>query len=111
MKAPTVQVHAYLDAESKLEFEAYAEALGLEAGTLLRLLLVREDRRRCLNPPGVTRRIGPERTKVTARCGVELALRFAEHASRRGHNRSDAARELVLAELEERWLERCLGEG
>ncbi|MBF0306869.1 MAG: hypothetical protein HQL41_14590 [Alphaproteobacteria bacterium] len=112
------QIHAYLEKECKLAFEAYARHVGVEAGTLLRLLIARELRRRRLPQLVATarlrkpaRRIGgmTERKKVTAHYGEDTSgARFASHAGESGTTKTAAARLLVDIELRERWLEKCL---
>lgn len=116
------QVNAYIDTAGKLAFEAYAQSVGLEAGTLLRLLIAREMRRRCLadlaaRGEAPTARRQPHgqavRDKVTAHYGRKgnnggTATDFANYAKACGTNKAAAARFLLDRELSEQWLGRCL---
>ena len=113
------QLHAYVRAERKRAFEAYASSCLIDAGTLLRLLICRELRRNSLEqggtveiPPGPPAG-GKNRPKITAHFRLsnehrKAAEAFERLAERVGHDRTNLARVLLERELTEKWLARCL---
>lgn len=116
------QITIRLPAASKAEFEAYAACMGLKASELVKLLIVRERRRRRLaslsqsgevvkrvrRPKGAYERLPSITAHVSS---LEDQSAFDAYARQCGLNRDSAGAWLLEAELSERWLERVLSAG
>lgn len=109
-KAEKLAVHAYVQATSRLEFEAYLKEIGLTSGSaLLTLLILREIELRLLGPSSANSLGQCARSKkVSAYILSEHAERFRELTVALGRSKSDCAAELIERELKERWLRAAL---
>lgn len=103
------QIIGYLTEADRIRFQAYAQALGLDASALANLLIIRELRLARLS--GLAQHFDQEapiasRTKVTAHLPVAATkAAFAALAAKARMKPTRAAAVLFRAELEERWLE------
>lgn len=102
------QIVGYVTADEAAAFATYAEAMGIDVSALANLLLRREIKLGRLG--GMSAPIVEHRSvKITAHFKGDIAkARFTEHASQFSLRPGPAAARLFRAELEERWLERCL---
>lgn len=104
------QIVGYVTDEEARAFAAYAESLGIDVSALANLLIRREmklGRLRQMQPPPTEERT----VKITAHLKSEaVKANFTDHASRHGLRAGPGATRLFRAELEERWLEACLGD-
>ena len=109
-KAEKLAVHAYVQANCHLRFEAYRKEVGLtSASALLTLLILREIELRLLQPSaGLAATQEARSSKVSAYVLAEHAERFRSHVDALGRSNSDCAAELIERELDERWLKAVL---
>ena len=109
-KAEKLAVHAYVQANCHLRFEAYRNEVGLTSGSaLLTLLIMREIELRLLKPGvGFTTTQEARSSKVSAYILADHAERFRAHVDALGRSNSDCAAELIERELDERWLKAAL---
>lgn len=107
-----VTLGGWLTQAQGIEFESYAAEIGLDLAALATILVVRElnhDRLAALiaqghaHPPIKDRRVSA-RTRQ-----AEIKLRFADHARKHRLSPDAAASAVFRAELNERWLGKCLG--
>ena len=113
------QITARLRPEVKKQFEQYAEALGLDASELAKLLIVRERHQKRLaklkdatkadlklrRPIGDGERL----PTITAHLSsVKEVEEFDAYVTKCGFSRSAAGSYLFEAEVRERWLERAM---
>ena len=111
---PMRQITAYLDESERLALADYARQFGLDGSGIANLLLIRELRvARLLS----TKRHKPPskplsgRKKVTAHQPDDsVFLAFKEHAALCDLTTSAALASIIRAELDERWLDKVLGE-
>jgi hypothetical protein len=102
------QINARLSSTSRARFEAYADKVGLDAGELARLLIVREMHlRRALRPDTPNRMAATTKgkRKLTAhfhRSGD--VAKFDRYARDRGLSRAAAAKVIFERELGDAWL-------
>lgn len=103
-------VHAYVQANCHLRFEAYLKEIGLTSGSaLLTLLILREIEIRLLQPNVPSPPANEARSKkVSAYVQADHAERFRAHVDALGRSNSDCAAELITRELDERWLKASL---
>jgi hypothetical protein len=109
-KTEKLAVHAYVQASSRLRFEAYLMEIGLTSGSaLLTLLILREIELRLLrsNAESSWARVARSK-KVSAYVQAKHAEQFRAHADALGRSSSDCAAELIERELDERWLKAAL---
>lgn len=109
-RAEKLAVHAYVQADSRLRFEAYLKEIGLTSGSaLLTLLILREIELRLLrSTAGPSSAQEARSKKVSAYVQADHAERFRAHADALGRSNSDCAAELIERELDERWLKAAL---
>lgn len=109
-RAEKLAVHAYVQANSHLRFEAYLKEIGLTSGSaLLTLLILREIELQLLRPTdGPSSAQEARSKKVSAYVHADHAGRFRAHADALGRSNSDCAAELIERELDERWLKGAL---
>lgn len=109
-RADKLAVHAYVQANSHLRFEAYLKEIGLTSGSaLLTLLILREIEIRLLRPSSRLSLTQEARSrKVSAYVQTDHAELFRAHADALGRSNSDCAAELIERELDERWLKAAL---
>ena len=110
-----VQIGGNLRPDEFVAFQSYVADLMISESSLANLLIQREMRLRRLD--ALTQRMkGPVTTKerggrVTGhQAGTELKEAFEQHASEQGLAPGHAATILFRAEIEERWLARCIGD-
>ncbi len=111
---PGFQIGIRLAAESKAAFEEYASSWGLDASSLVKLLILREYRLRRLAGPSVNNRDG-KATKTLPKITAHMAARadvemFDRHAKANGFTRNSAGLWLIRMEMEERWIDRMLSQ-
>jgi hypothetical protein len=111
------QITARLPAEAKLEFRRYAEALGLDASELAKLLIVRERYQkqllRLVRADKVAERSrrgssGRLETITAHLSSLEDVESFDAYAEKCGLSRSSAAAHILEAEIREHWLEKAI---
>lgn len=109
-RAEKLAVHAYVQANCHLRFEAYLKEIGLTSGSaLLTLLILREIELRLLRPSvGLTTTQEARSKKVSAYIQADHAERFRAHVDALGRSNSDCAAELIERELDEHWLKAVL---
>jgi hypothetical protein len=109
-RAEKLAVHAYVQANCHLRFEAYLKEVGLTSGSaLLTLLILREIELRLLRPSaGLAAAQESRSKKVSAYIQTDHAERFRAHVDALGRSNSDCAAELIERELDERWLKAAL---
>lgn len=106
------QVHAYVSRDQKATFDAYADALCLDASSLLKILIRRELSRRCLTQAVSPKSPGKE--KITAHFSSKSPVQarifsdFSAYAEGIGQTRTSVASSLALQELSENWLRQAL---
>lgn len=103
-------IHGYVCPDVHGRFEAYRRELGLTSSSaLLTLLVLREIKLRRLAASAVrTRSEKPRDAKVSAYIDMGKAQAFKGLIEDLGRSASDCAADLVVRELEERWLEAIL---
>ncbi len=109
---PTAQIGIRLAAQSKNAFEEYASSCGLDASTLVKLLILREYRLKRFAEPSLTSR-GGKAAKALPKITAHMASRaevekFDRHARANGLTRNGAGVWLIATEMEERWLDQVL---
>lgn len=105
-------IGGWLSVEEGVEFEAYANTLGIDLAALATILVVRElncDNLSRLDSTGPRPRVSKGK-RISARTKqADLKERFGLHALQRGIKPDSAASALFRAELSEHWLWTCLG--
>lgn len=106
------QVTGRLTPDERKQFGGYAEALGLDAGTVATLLMTRELRIRRLDDLRSDARFRPSgitpRTITSHRFRKSEKQRFLDHIGLLGLSASKALGLLCRVELFEAWLEKAL---
>ncbi len=109
----SLQITAYLPSDDAGTFLSYSNSLGIDKSSLANLLIVRELRLNRLGFLSRFRHSEPSASciKVTAHLS-DPAIKdaFAASAARHKLRPGTAASIIFRAELEERWLERSLGQ-
>lgn len=106
-------VHAYVRTEVHDKFEAYVASLGFSsASALLTLLILREIQVERLASASVGNSVTdmPKEAKISAYVQGVRAEQFRARTVHLGRSQSACAAELVVREIEERWLERVLAD-
>jgi hypothetical protein len=104
------QVNVYESGTDRERFALYADQFGLDVTALSNLLFARELRVGRLAQLAGRPNLGSTRrdSKVTAHLSPSRRAAFVCHAKSVGLRISEAGAALVLAELEERWLEKSV---
>jgi hypothetical protein len=108
------QINARLSLKIRAQFQTYASKVGLDAGELARLLIVREMRRRKILPSArrnqtEARLIVGRSRKLTAHFHhLATVDEFDKFADTFGFNRAAAAKLIFEHELGEMWLAKAL---
>lgn len=105
-------IGGWLSVEEGVEFEAYANTLGIDLAALATILVVRElncDNLSKFDSARPRSRVSKGK-RISAHTNLtDLKERFGRHALRHGLRPDPAAAILFRAELSERWLWTCLG--
>jgi hypothetical protein len=102
------RVYIYVTGTDRERFACYAARFGLDVTALSNLLLERELR---VGRLGNLRYEGgkrPRDEKITAHMSDSRRSEFASHAAENGLSISEAGAVLMLAELDEKWLEKAV---
>lgn len=102
------RIYIYLTRTDRERFESYADQFGLDVPALSNLLLERELRIERLGGLLHQGCDGPRDEKIAVHMSDNRRDEFAFRAKSNGLSLSEAGAILVLAELDEKWLEKSV---
>jgi len=103
-------IYIYVSTEAKSDFTAYAVQYGLDETALANLLIAREERvGRLPRLSKATLEPSARTEKIVVHLAPERRQRFVRHVDDLGYSVSEAGALLVIDELQQKWLERCVG--